>query len=49
MASRMARKANPLKSLKIVQNYVRYQEKSIKFNGKAKVAGKILERQGRVR
>ena len=33
----MARKANPLKSLKIIQNYVRYQEKWIKFNGKAQV------------
>ena len=33
----MASQVNPLISLKIIQNFVRYQEKSVKFNGKAQV------------
>ena len=34
----MARQANPLKSLKIIHNHARYQEKSIMFTGKTLIS-----------
>ena len=38
----MARKANPLKSLKIIQNHIRYQEKLMSFTGKSWVLQSFL-------